>query len=217
MEGPDGGWTLLQRRSNVTFSFFRDWVSYEKGFGEPGFGYWLGNSNMHALTFKRKYALRFEFPGYFDDQKQMLFLEYENFQVLSAITGYRIQIGNHRGNIMDFFLNSNNSAFSTWDRDNDQVRYATCAGINRGAWWYAKDCYIPDPNSMRQFRGITIVMKAKELLGGKVSYYTDVSRKSVLPIATLMIYIYTVFRSKRRIHDMFTRCPVLSYHSPLRI
>ena len=189
MEGPNGGWTLLQHRSNNSFSFFRDWVSYEKGFGEPGFGYWLGNSYVHALTFKRKYVLRFEFPGYFDEQKQMLFLEYENFQVLSATTGYMVKIGKHRGNMMDVFPNSNNSAFSTWDRDNDQVRYATCAWINKGAWWYAKDCYVPDPNGMYQFRGVIIVMKAKELLGGKVSHSTDVSREYALPIATLVIYI----------------------------
>ena len=141
--------------------------------------------------------LRFEFPGYFDDQKQMLFLEYENFQVLSANTGYMIKIGKHRGNMIDVFPNSNNSAFSTWDRDNDQVRYATCAWINKGAWWYAKDCYVPDPNSMRQFRGITIVMKAKELLGGKVSHYTDVSRKSALLIATLVIYVTLQFQGIR--------------------
>lgn len=199
MEGLNSGWTLLQRRSNATFNFFRDWVSYEEGFGEPGFDYWLGNSYVHAITFQRKYVLRFEFPGHFDDQKQMLFLEYENFQVLSATTGYMVKIGKHRGSMIDFFPDSNNSAFSTWDRDNDQVRYATCAWINKGAWWYAKDCYAPDPNSMYQFRGITIVMKAKELLGGKVSHYTDVLRESALPVAyrnfATLIYIYIYIQS----------------------
>lgn len=162
MDGINGGWILLQQRINVHFNFLRSWNSYEKGFGEPGFGYWLGNSYMHAITLNRKYVLRFEFLDYVDERNQMLFLEFDNFQVLSSLKYYTIQTGKYRGNMANI-MDINNFAFSTWDRDNDKSKRA-CAIINRGAWWYGSDCYITDPNSMLQFLKVT--MKAKEVLGG---------------------------------------------------
>ncbi|PFX34734.1 Protein sidekick-1, partial [Stylophora pistillata] len=166
MHGPNGGWILLQQRINDSFSFYRNWASYENGFGKLGYGYWLGNSHIHAVTFKRMYVLRFEFPDHVDDQDQMMFIEYENFQVLGPLTDYTIQIGKHRGNMVNLFPDINNCAFSTWDRDNDKVPNRACAKRNKGAWWYARDCDVPDPNRIDLFIGITIMMKAKELLGG---------------------------------------------------
>lgn len=117
---------------------------------------------MHAITLNRKYVLRFEFLDYVDERNQMLFLEFDNFQLLSSLKYYTIQTGKYRGNMANI-MDINNFAFSTWDRDNDKSKRA-CAIINRGAWWYGSDCYITDPNSMLQFLKVT--MKAKEVLGG---------------------------------------------------
>lgn len=165
MHGPNGGWILIQQRNNATANFLRNWVSYEKGFGEPGFGYWLGNSYMHAITFKRKYILRLEYLDHVNDRNERLFVEYDNFQVLSPRTYYTIQTGKYRGNIVNILWYMNNNAFSTWDRDNDKSKRA-CAIINRGAWWYGDDCYVIDPNSKEESERTT--MKAKEVLGGNV-------------------------------------------------
>lgn len=164
MNGPNGGWILLQQRSNAIFNFYRDWASYEKGFGEPSLGgFWLGNKDMHAISSERKYSLRFELPYFLSDQNQFMFLEYEYFQVSSPSTSYTIRTGKYKGNIPNIFYDINNSAFSTWDRDNDKSRRA-CAIVNGGAWWYGDDCYVTDPNSMPEFMKIT--MKAKEVVAG---------------------------------------------------
>ena len=74
MDGPDGGWVLLQERSNAAFNTYRNWISYENDFGEPGFGYWLGNIYKHSITFKGRFTLRIGFPGYAD-----VFAKYDNF------------------------------------------------------------------------------------------------------------------------------------------
>lgn len=140
------------------FNFSRNWVSYEKGFGEPGVGFWFGNINMHTLTFNRSYALRIEAPFY-----PGVFAEYDSFKVSSPLTNYILQLGKYGGNAGDLISNINNSAFSTWDRDNDKADEA-CARRNEGAWWYGKSCIIQDLNSMQGL--ISVAMKAKELLRG---------------------------------------------------
>ena len=160
MDGPNGGWILLQERSNSSFNMYRDWISYEKGFGKPGFGYWLGNIYMHALTSKRNYILRLQLPGYAD-----VIAEYDNFKVLSPSTGYILTLGNYRNGYGNILSVVNNSAFSTWDHDNDEVD-ESCARRRKGAWWYRKDCYVYDMNSMLGF--VKMKMKAKELLEGDV-------------------------------------------------
>ena len=159
MEGPNGGWILLQERNLINaVNFYRDWVSYEKGFGKPGVGYWVGNSYMHAITLNRRHVLRIEVPSY-----PWVFTEYDNFIVSSSSTNYVLHLGKSRGTAGDLLSKARNSAFSTWDRDNDKVGGA-CAIRNKGAWWYGDTCYAQDLNSM--LGSISIAMKAKELLEG---------------------------------------------------
>lgn len=165
MDGPNGGWILVQERVNSTFNFYRNWVSYENGFGKPGVGYWLGNLYMHSLTFKRKYVLRFELPGNYDQPTATLVSKYDDFRVLGPFTGYILRVGEYLGGLGDILFVVNNSAFSTWDRDNDKAD-ESCATKQRGAWWYKKDCYIHDMNSMLRF--VRIRIKAKEILEGNV-------------------------------------------------
>lgn len=165
MDGPNGGWILLQQRENSTFNFYRNWVSYEEGFGKPGVGYWLGNKYMHSITFKRKYVLRIELPGYYDELTVTLLAEYDNFQVLSPSSGYVLKVGNFRGGLGNILFLVNNTAFSTWDRDNDKVD-AECAKTGKGAWWYGKTCNVYDMNTMQGF--LRMKMKVKEDLKGNV-------------------------------------------------
>ena len=166
MDGPDGGWILLQERANASFNLFRNWVSYENGFGKPGVGYWIGNIYMHSITFTRKYILRIELPGYADELTPTLFAEYDNFQVLSPSSGYVLKLGRYRGGLGDILSLVNNSAFSTWDRDNDEVQDEGCAETGKGAWWYGKTCYVYDLNSMVGF--LRMKIKAKKVLEGNV-------------------------------------------------
>lgn len=166
MYGPHGGWILLQERSDLKFNFYRDWDSYEKGFGFPGTGYWLGNSYLHAITYRMRQELRVEFLDDFDKENQPLYLGYDYFKVSSPSTGYLLQVGERIGKVVDVLSYANNSKFSTWDRDNDKVDDRACAKNERGAWWYGKSCDLPNLNHIRGFGRIK--MKAKEILKGNV-------------------------------------------------
>lgn len=166
MHRPNDGWILFYERCNASFNFFRNWVSYENGFGKPGFDFWIGNINMHALTLNGRHVVRIELLTYFDKNKRPLFAEYDDFKVLSPSTDYTLQVGKFRGSFSSIFSNVNNSAFSTWDRDNDKT-YKECAKRRKGAWWYGKSCVVHDPNTMLGLF-IPLTMKVKEILGGNV-------------------------------------------------
>ena len=123
---------------------------------------------MHAITFNRRHVLRIE-KHYVDERNKTLFAEYDNFQVLSPFTDYILRVGKYRGNLGDILSAVNNSAFSTWDRDNDKVDGA-CSRVNEGAWWYGNTCDIQDLNSMlgniNEQGLVRITMKAKQVIRG---------------------------------------------------
>ena len=175
MDEPRGGWILLQQRRNMTFNFYRNWISYENGFGKPGVGYWIGNSYIHAITFKRNYLLRIELPANYQNawRNQTRYAHHDSFRVLGPSTNYVLQVGKFQGDLADILSDVNNSAFSTLDRDNDNA-YGSCARVNRGAWWYGKSCFTYDLNNMVD--GVEIEMKVKELFGGKCPQYSFVLR-----------------------------------------
>jgi hypothetical protein len=50
------GWTVLQRRSNGTIDFYRNWQDYRNGFGDLRTEFWLGNEKIHQLTNQGQYA-----------------------------------------------------------------------------------------------------------------------------------------------------------------
>ena len=171
MSGPNGGWLVFQQRINGSVNFTRDWNSYTQGFGRHGFEFWLGNDYIYGKTFRGEHVLRIEISD--DRSNQTFFSEYENFRVSSPFNNYKLHVGEYRGNLIDILFNANNSAFSTWDRDNDKVN-GSCARKNKGAWWYGSTCDIQDLNSMLgnvTARGLVkIRMKTKELLRGNTLY-----------------------------------------------
>lgn len=172
MSGPNGGWLVFQQRFNASVNFTRDWTSYEKGFGRHGFEFWLGNLYIHGITFRGEHLLRIEKSASIYGRNQTFFSEYDNFRVSSPFTNYILNVGKYRGNLSDILLEANNSAFSTWNRDNDKVN-GSCARRNKGAWWYGRSCNIQDLNSMLgdvTKRGLVkITMKTKQALRGNTA------------------------------------------------
>ena len=170
MTGPNGGWLVFQQRINGSVNFKRDWFSYAKGFGRHGFEFWLGNDYIHGITSREEHVLRIEISSFHNGTSKMFFFEYDNFRVSSPFSYYTLHVGKYQGNLSDILLDANNSAFSTWDRDYDQV-YGSCAQMNKGAWWYGSTCDVQDLNSMLgdvTAQGLVkITMKTKKVLRGK--------------------------------------------------
>ncbi|KAK0178130.1 hypothetical protein PV328_002108 [Microctonus aethiopoides] len=159
----DGGWTVIQRRDDFGDSkenFNRDWADYKNGFGDPAREFWLGNENIYMLTNNEDYSLRVELED-FEGNKR--YAQYSHFKIYSEGEYYKLEIDGYEGNagdsLNDPWYGSNNSPFSTYNRDNDRSSL-NCASMLKGGWWW-KSCgrglngiYLNDPQDLTARQGI---------------------------------------------------------------
>ena len=71
-----GGWTVFQKRLDGSVDFFRNWKSYKNGFGDLNKEFWLGNDNLHRLTFSEDVMLRVDMEDFDGNIK---YAEYTTF------------------------------------------------------------------------------------------------------------------------------------------
>lgn len=126
-----GGWLVFQRRINGSVDFFRDWASYENGFGDLQGEFWLGNKYLHTLTTEPT-ELRIDLRDWDDEER---FAIYSTFSIGDADSKYTLYADGYSGNAGDSLALHHKVKFSTRDQDND-VKRIDCAGLNKGAWWY---------------------------------------------------------------------------------
>ena len=139
------GWTVFQRRANITprQDFFLAWGEYQSGFGELGGEYWWGLHHLWQLTSQldRVYELRVDL---WDFEGQTRYATYQHFTIASEEHGYRLDFLDYYGDAGDGLGYHNGMKFTTYDRDNDKSS-GNCARDATGAWWY-NHCYVSNLN-----------------------------------------------------------------------
>ncbi|KAH8375694.1 hypothetical protein KR009_003404 [Drosophila setifemur] len=162
-ETSEGGWTVIQRREDFgepRENFNRDWADYKNGFGEPAKEFWLGNENIYMLTNNEEYTLRVDLE---DFEGNIRYAQYSHFKIHSEADYYKLEIDGYEGNagdsLNDPWYGSNNSPFSTYNKDNDRSSL-NCASMLKGGWWW-KSCgrglnglYLHDPQDLTARQGI---------------------------------------------------------------
>ncbi|XP_036852913.1 fibrinogen-like protein 1 isoform X2 [Manis javanica] len=152
-----GGWTVIQRRSDGSENFNRNWNDYENGFGnfvQKNGEYWLGNKNLHLLTAQGDYTLKIDLA---DFEKNSRYAQYKNFKVGDEKNSYELNIGEYSGTAGDslagnfhpevqWWASHQRMKFSTWDRDNDNYE-GNCAKEDRSGWWFNR-CHSANPNGI---------------------------------------------------------------------
>lgn len=139
MKTDGGGWTVFQRRINNKEDFSRNWTEYRNGFGRLGrrTSFWLGNENLHRLTFNRRVALRVELEAW-DHPHKTFTTTYQKFNVGDEASLYQITLSKGKGSAGDALRPHRSMYFSTKDKDNDKSK-SNCAERFKGGWWY-KSC-----------------------------------------------------------------------------
>ncbi|KAK2498539.1 hypothetical protein MC885_010683 [Smutsia gigantea] len=141
-----GGWTVIQRRSDGSENFNRNWNDYENGFGnfvQKNGEYWLGNKNLHLVTAQGDYTLKIDLA---DFEKNSRYAQYKNFKVGDEKNSYELNIGEYSGTAGDslagnfhpevqWWASHQRMKFSTWDRDNDNYE-GNCAKEDQSGWWF---------------------------------------------------------------------------------
>ena len=139
-----GGWIVIQRnkRSSIV-NFNRQWVDYEKGFGDLNTEFWYGLEELHCLTQRGQWEMRVDYQ---QTNKTWSYLHYNQFSVGSANDEYPLTVGGYSGSIpSDRALYHNGMKFSTPDNDNDESSSLNCAASIKSGNWY-KSCYNIDLN-----------------------------------------------------------------------
>lgn len=130
-----GGWTIIQRRLNNNLSFYKNYASYQNGFGDFAENFWLGLDKINRLTDSSN-ELYIGLEAHFGHSTFSL---YNDFSVGNEASGYRLtvrgfdKVPSTAGDSMAFH---NNMKFSTPDRDQDGSKDESCAETFRGGWWY---------------------------------------------------------------------------------
>ncbi len=70
--------TSVCRQTSCAHIFQRNWFEYRRGFGSPGYNFWVGLRNLHALTTQRQYTLRIDLYDWDDLRRSAI---YRNFYI----------------------------------------------------------------------------------------------------------------------------------------
>ncbi|KAJ8034022.1 Tenascin-R [Holothuria leucospilota] len=133
MEIDGGGWTVFQRRTNGATEFYRDWASYKNGFGNIQQEFWLGNEKLYYLTQQGTYEYRMDFVYSSGSYHH----KYSRFRINNESNKYTVtDVGSRSGTRGYSLYNTQNIAFSTYDRDNDGQSSTDCAEGHRSGWWH---------------------------------------------------------------------------------
>ena len=148
------GWIVIQCWvPNGTVNFTRGWKDYEEEFGDLDSEFWYGLRNIHCLTTRESVELRIDLQ---DEQGNKVTHGCTSSLVWMGLTRSTIstldrELGHHQGQMtpwptiitcllyfwsLDAMAVNNDSFFSTFNHDNDNLSGENCAVSYRGAWWY---------------------------------------------------------------------------------
>ncbi|PIK38846.1 putative ficolin-2 [Apostichopus japonicus] len=90
---------VIQRRTDGSIDFRRDWDSYKSGFGFLSHEFWLGNEKLSFLTNQKKYQLVIEITtssGY------LIRVSYDHFRISDAFSHFKLgNLSNYSGENTD--------------------------------------------------------------------------------------------------------------------
>uniref|UniRef100_A0A914VD59 Fibrinogen C-terminal domain-containing protein n=1 Tax=Plectus sambesii TaxID=2011161 RepID=A0A914VD59_9BILA len=159
MQTDNGGWTVIQRRTNGELLFWnKKWHDYKQGFGTDLTNeFWLGLDKIHKLSAvdddgKLRTTLRIDLWGdrcrdkYCSGHLNEHWWGEWDFSVADESERYRLKISVAKaGNLTEhtiydvFYYMNNDQPFSTVEVDNAKAGF-NCAEFRRfGGWWH-KDC-----------------------------------------------------------------------------
>ncbi|VDI32690.1 Hypothetical predicted protein [Mytilus galloprovincialis] len=161
-------WTVIQRRTNGSVDFNRNWQEYKEGFGNVLGEYWLGNDVIHSISTNGRHKLRVNLEeksnGKYYAEYSTFRLEDEHSNYLLHVTGYSGTAGDSMENVGNSNGQANGAVFSTKDRNNDRHE---CAKQYFGGWWYV-NCYMSNLNGRASLNATKPILAWALNLGNRV-------------------------------------------------
>ncbi|XP_017478806.1 PREDICTED: ficolin-2-like isoform X2 [Rhagoletis zephyria] len=133
---PNGGpaWTVVQRRTDGTEDFYRNWDDYVAGFGDKENEFFIGLEKLYALTNDQPNELWIKLEDFEEDER---YAKYAEFAIGDESENYALNVlEGFSGDAGDSMITQKGQKFTTKDRDNDKHTSYNCAVTFKGAWWY---------------------------------------------------------------------------------
>uniref|UniRef100_A0A8D0GB66 Angiopoietin like 4 n=1 Tax=Sphenodon punctatus TaxID=8508 RepID=A0A8D0GB66_SPHPU len=130
----DGGWTVIQRRTEGSVDFDQLWEAYRNGFGDLSGDFWLGLEKMYRIVQDGRYSLSIELQDWEGNSQLTQFL----FSLGGESTAYTLSLlGPVLGELENAMGDFRQLPFSTRDRDHDLKVDTNCAKHLSGGWWFS--------------------------------------------------------------------------------
>ncbi|XP_028838822.1 angiopoietin-related protein 5 [Denticeps clupeoides] len=151
MDYMDGGWTVIQRRTDGLTDFKRMWSDYLEGFGHLPGEHWLGLRKVFSVVSQRNTHFQLHI-ALVSKEDITTYASYDQFWVEDESTFFTLHLGRYAGSAGDAFRgydqeqNQDTAPFSTSDVDNDGCNpFCTFDGKavencslyqNSTGWWF---------------------------------------------------------------------------------
>ncbi|NXX80159.1 ANGL4 protein, partial [Urocolius indicus] len=130
----EGGWTVIQRRTDGSVDFDQLWDAYKNGFGDLHGDFWLGLEKIHHLVQEGRYNLLIEMEDWEGNSQVVQFI----FSLGGESTAYTLNLlGPFSGELENAIGDFRQLPFSTRDRDHDLKADTNCAKHLSGGWWFS--------------------------------------------------------------------------------
>ncbi|NXT19841.1 ANGL4 protein, partial [Syrrhaptes paradoxus] len=130
----DGGWTVIQRRTDGSVDFDQLWDAYKNGFGDLHGDFWLGLEKIHHLVQEGRHHLLIELEDWEGNSQVVQFV----FSLGGESTAYTLNLlGPLSGELENAIGDFRQLPFSTRDRDHDLKADTNCAKHLSGGWWFS--------------------------------------------------------------------------------
>ncbi|KAH8318322.1 hypothetical protein KR074_008244, partial [Drosophila pseudoananassae] len=109
-------WLVIQRRVSAEENFYRNWTTYEDGFGDINNNFFIGLKKLNLMTEFKPHELYIYLENFKGESR---YAYYDFFSIGDARSKYKLQLGSYYGTAGDSMGGHNNMKFSTYDSDND--------------------------------------------------------------------------------------------------
>ncbi|XP_054612124.1 angiopoietin-related protein 5 [Dunckerocampus dactyliophorus] len=171
MDYMDGGWTVMQRRTEGLMDFKRPWADHVGGFGHLAGEHWLGLKKVFNIVNQKETRFQLHIALVSQDDVTS-YASYDDFHLDNETQFFSIHLGRYVGSAGDAFRgydqdqNQDTAPFSASDVDNDGcnpscsmggLTVESCSARHDHTGWWFNRCGLANlnvsPRDLQQDRG----------------------------------------------------------------
>ncbi|KAM4547272.1 angiopoietin-related protein 5 [Fundulus diaphanus] len=160
MDYMEGGWTVMQRRTDGLNDFKRSWAGYVDGFGNLAGEHWLGLKKVFHIVNQKDARFQLHI-ALVSNNDVTSYASYDDFRLDNETQFFRIHLGRYAGSAGDAFRgydqeqNQDTAPFSASDVDNDGCNPScslanrtveSCSILHNHTGWWFNQCGLANLN-----------------------------------------------------------------------